>query len=184
MPAAIAEAPSTGIGKLLAENGFSVPTHQGNYRWKEDEVKQLFDDIIEAIARSDDSYFLGLMVFMQSSDGSSIVLDGQQRLATSLMILAAVRTWLSQFTEYKEDARQIQERFIGLKELGETVVQPRLHMNSANHARWIHRRLARGALQARKTPRFHTTRRRRPYEMKTWQASNSKSIIILATTPQ
>jgi hypothetical protein len=133
MPAAIAEAPSTGIGKLLTESAFNVPTHQGNYRWKEDEVKQLFDDIIEAIAGKDDSYFLGLMVFMQSSDALSVVLDGQQRLATSIMIMAAVRTWLSQFTEYKEDARQIQERFIGLTELGETQVQPRLHLNTANH---------------------------------------------------
>jgi hypothetical protein len=134
MPAAIAEAPSTGIGKLLAENGFAVPTHQGNYRWKEDEVKQLFDDILEAIDRGDDSYFLGLTVFMPQTDELSIVLDGQQRLATSIMILAAVRTWLSQFTEYKEDARQIQERFIGLKELGETELKPRLHLNTANHA--------------------------------------------------
>jgi hypothetical protein len=74
------------------------------------------------------------MVFMQASDTTSIVLDGQQRLATSIMILAAVRTWLSQFTEYKEAARQIQERFIGLAELGETQVQPRLHLNTANHA--------------------------------------------------
>lgn len=134
MAAAIAEAPATVIGKLLTEAGFSVPTHQGNYRWKEDEVRQLFDDIMEAIDRpDDDDYFLGLMVFMQSENGELIVLDGQQRLATSIMILSAVRNWLQQYSEYKTYALQIQERYIGKAELGETEVRPRLRLNIANN---------------------------------------------------
>jgi len=133
MAAAIAEAPATGIGKLLTDGVFSVPSHQGNYRWNEDEVKQLFDDILEAMKREGEQYFLGLMVFMNSDTGEWVVLDGQQRLATTIMILAAVRTWLQQYSEYRETARQIQERYIGTNELGETTTQPRLHLNVANN---------------------------------------------------
>ncbi len=133
MAGAIAEAPIKGIGRTLTESGFVVPTHQGNYRWKEDEVKQLFDDVIEAMQRMDDAYFLGLMVFMKSEGEELVVLDGQQRLTTSIMILSAIRGWLNQYTEYKEDARHITEHFIGRKELGESVIQPRLSLNIANH---------------------------------------------------
>jgi hypothetical protein len=42
----IAEAPPTGLGKLLTESGFTVPTHQGNYRWTLQHAKQLFDDVL------------------------------------------------------------------------------------------------------------------------------------------
>ena len=133
MAGAIAEATIKGIGRTLTESGFVVPTHQGNYRWKEDEVKQLFDDVVEAMQRMDDAYFLGLMVFMQSEGEELVVLDGQQRLTTSIMILSAIRAWLNQYTEYKEDARHISEHFIGRKELGESVIQPRLSLNIANH---------------------------------------------------
>lgn len=133
MSAGIAEAPAIGIGKLLTESGFSVPTHQGNFRWKEDEVKQLFDDITDAIKRGDHTYYLGLMVFMKSDSEDLIVLDGQQRLATSMMILSAIRGWYEQYTEYKESARQIEEYYIGKKDFGETEIQPRLKLNVANN---------------------------------------------------
>jgi hypothetical protein len=46
----VSEAPTTGLGKLLMENRFFVPTHQRDYRWDEDRVKKLFDDLTEASA--------------------------------------------------------------------------------------------------------------------------------------
>jgi hypothetical protein len=128
---AIAEAPIKGIGRTLSETGFIVPSHQGNYRWKEDEVKQLIDDIEDTIKQKDDAYFIGLMVFMEADD-ELVVLDGQQRLATTIMILSAIRAWLNQYSEYQDLARQLSENFIGRKELGGPL-QPRLSLNVANH---------------------------------------------------
>ena len=130
----IAEVPPTGLGKLLTEAGFSVPTHQGNYRWTLQQAKQLFDDVLGAIDRKDDAYFVGLMVLMQSTNQREwIVLDGQQRLTTTIMILAAIRNWLRGYTEYMEFARQLQDTYIGNKEFGETKINPRLCLNVANH---------------------------------------------------
>jgi hypothetical protein len=73
------------------------------------------------------------MVFMGSESGELIVLDGQQRLATGVIFISAVRSWLSQYSQHQKDGNQIQEWFIGRSELGETALQPRLIMNSANN---------------------------------------------------
>ncbi len=64
---------------------------------------------------------------------SLIVLDGQQRLASCIIFISAVRSWLSQYTPHQNDANKIQEAFIGRSELGEVALQPRLVMNSANN---------------------------------------------------
>jgi uncharacterized protein with ParB-like and HNH nuclease domain len=78
MTGEISEPIGTGLGKILRESRFSVPNHQRDYSWGEDEVRQLFDDASDAGQRGDSQYFLGLMVFMRSAGGELIVLDGQQ----------------------------------------------------------------------------------------------------------
>jgi hypothetical protein len=128
----ISEAPTVGIGKLLTESRFLVPNHQRDYSWSEDEVRQLFDDVETALEREDPIYFLGLMVFLYSTDSQFIVLDGQQRLATVIIVFSAIRRWLNQYSEHQSDADKIQERYIGHSELGEKELQPRLVLNAAN----------------------------------------------------
>src|SRR5215470_16016505 len=100
----ITEAPAAGIGKLLMDNRFSVPNHQRDYSWTEEEVKQLFDDIEAALERESAVYFLGLMVFLNDPGGPLIVLDGQQRLATAVIIFSAIRSWLIQVSDFQDDA--------------------------------------------------------------------------------
>lgn len=137
MVSGIAEAPPAGLGKLLIENRFCVPIHQRDYSWNEDEVKQFFDDIDSAIAENEESYFVGLMVFMQPDETAKseelIVLDGQQRLATAIIFISAVRSWLAQYSPHQKDANQMQDWFIGRSELGETEPLARLILNSANN---------------------------------------------------
>ena len=132
MTGGISEAPAAGIGKLLMDNLFLVPSHQRDYEWPEAQVAQLFDDVENALSRPDPFYFLGLMVFLSSESGDLVVLDGQQRLATAVLIFSAIRNWLQQYSEYRDDASKIQDWFIGRSELGEKSLQPRLTMNIAN----------------------------------------------------
>jgi hypothetical protein len=122
-----------GLGKLLRENKFSVPNHQRDYSWKEEHVRQLFSDIFDAAQRADPYYFIGLMVFLRGQDGGLIVLDGQQRLATAIIFLSAIRNWLRLYSEKQEDASRIQDWFIGSSELGERTPRPRIVMNAANN---------------------------------------------------
>lgn len=129
----ISETPAAGIGKLLMESRFIVPNHQRDYSWTEDEVRQLFEDIDSAIDNKNLVYFVGLMVFLASDSGELIVLDGQQRLATAVIIFSAIRSWLQQYDARQKDASQIQEWVIGRSELGEKQLQPRMTLNAANH---------------------------------------------------
>jgi hypothetical protein len=114
------------------ENHFFVPTHQRDYRWELEEVAQLFDDLDEAMNRGDSFYFIGLMVFMHAEDGRLRVLDGQQRLATAIIILSAVRAWFGSTEGGQATVSQIQNDFIGRPELGETRLRPRLTLNFNN----------------------------------------------------
>ena len=76
---------------------FQVPIFQCRYDWKEKECKQLWDDVLRVGANEDiPSYFLGSIVSMQhgiyhaSGVTQLLLIDGQQRLATLSLLLAAL----------------------------------------------------------------------------------------------
>lgn len=126
----ISEAPTTGLGRLITENRFFVPTHQRDYRWDRDRVERFFDDLTEAMDRGDSFYFIGLMVFMGPENGCLRVLDGQQRLATTLIIYAAIRGWFALSND--PEASKLQYDFIGRSDYGEAASQPKLSLNLNN----------------------------------------------------
>lgn len=132
----LSEAPATSLGRLLMENRFFVPTHQRDYRWDQDRVRKLFDDLVEAMDRGDRFYFVGLMVFMQSTDGRLRVLDGQQRLATTVIIFSAIRAWFAVADGSSSTASNIQSDFIGRPEYGVTETVPKLTLNLNNDERF------------------------------------------------
>jgi hypothetical protein len=132
---AIAEAPTTGLGRLITDNRFFVPTHQRDYKWDRDRVQAYFDDLFDALDRGDKFYFVGLMVFMRTDDGRLRVLDGQQRLATTVILFSALRAWYGS-TDPQGDATRIQYDFIGRAEYGEPKAEPKLSLNRNNDDRF------------------------------------------------
>src|SRR5579872_1776276 len=78
-----------GIGHALSEGSLFVPKNQRSYAWEESHVSDLFKDIATALARNDNEYFLGSVVVAQRSERQLEVVDGQQRLATTSVLLAA-----------------------------------------------------------------------------------------------
>ena len=133
MPTALSETPTVGLGQLIKESRFDVPAHQRDYAWTESEINKFFDDVESAMERQDDLYFLGLMVFQVGERGILTVLDGQQRLATTVIVLSTIRNWLQQYTEYRSQAQRIEDWFIGFSELGEDNISARMTLNSANN---------------------------------------------------
>ena len=122
-----------GIGQLITQRKtLKVPKHQRDFAWSEEEVSQLFNDIIDALKRGDSDYFIGLLVLLGPQKNAWIILDGQQRLASTSMIYAAIRYWLSS-RGYDEDAKQIESEFLGARKLGGDIY-PRLTLNEANLA--------------------------------------------------
>lgn len=104
---------SKGIGQLLHEKRIRVPFYQRAYAWKKAEVKELYDDFRKAIDEGRDYYFLGSVVGCQSESKSNDVeiVDGQQRLATSLILLAAMRDQLVLLSE-EQLASKFEEYFL------------------------------------------------------------------------
>ena len=128
----LSDTPTVGLGRFIKESRFVVPSHQRDYSWTEEYVSEFLRDIEEAIAGNREIYFCGLMVFTTSSTATFKVLDGQQRLATTLMIFSAVRNWFAGFGEYNTWQHQVQE-YLGSRELGSEETEPRLSLTTANN---------------------------------------------------
>lgn len=79
------------IGKLLKAERMSVPVNQRSYKWDEIHIKNLLQDFDEAISNDDRDYFLGTIVLVQHDRGQPSIQDGQQRLATTSILLARIR---------------------------------------------------------------------------------------------
>lgn len=80
-----------GIGELLKRYRLVVPPHQRDYAWEDEQVSTLFEDLSFSIQQNESSYFLGTIVTVPVANGVLQVIDGQQRLATTTLALAAMR---------------------------------------------------------------------------------------------
>lgn len=79
-----------GTNKVL----FRIPVYQRNYDWSETNCNRLLDDVY-SIMDTGDKHFLGTIVFMAARSGGFslqeyIIIDGQQRLTTLMLILKAL----------------------------------------------------------------------------------------------
>lgn len=74
-------------GGLISGSTFEVPPYQREYSWREDEVKEFFDDIQRSL--DSNSYFLGLII-LTDEDGRKKIVDGQQRVVTLTLLAAAL----------------------------------------------------------------------------------------------
>lgn len=86
---------------LLSEAFYVVPRYQRPYSWDTANLDDFWDDVTSAEA---DSYFIGPMVFYRGGKQSKIeptceVVDGQQRLTSAFLMLAAIRDKLAEIDE-------------------------------------------------------------------------------------
>jgi uncharacterized protein with ParB-like and HNH nuclease domain len=127
----LADTPTVGLGQFIRESRFVVPTHQRDYSWT-DEVNDFLRDIEDAKKNTGDIYFCGLMVFTAASVTLLKVLDGQQRLATTLMIFSAIRNWLSKNPDFRDDATKISTQLLTRDDIG-SKPEPKLTLTPANN---------------------------------------------------
>lgn len=76
---------------------FVIPIYQRTYSWTEKECRQLWDDILRTGADNNiSSHFVGSIVYIEkglyqvSSQSPLLVIDGQQRLTTVTLLIAAL----------------------------------------------------------------------------------------------
>ena len=83
-------------GVLEIEGNFFVPDYQRGYRWGENEVKQLLDDIDENRQKNEqknehNNYYLQPIVLKEIGEKKYELIDGQQRLTTLYLILNCIK---------------------------------------------------------------------------------------------
>ncbi|HEY0919758.1 DUF262 domain-containing protein [Devosia sp.] len=126
--------PTIGLGQLIQERSFFVPRHQRDYSWTIDFVNHFLEDVERAQHDGNEEYFFGLMVFTQQTGSQRLnVIDGQQRLATTIMLLSAIRNWMAGYPTLSTPTHQIEERYIGFADLGSDVLQAKVILNTTNN---------------------------------------------------
>jgi len=112
---------------LLSRSGtqFMVPIYQRVYSWGEDECSRLWADVLHA-GRNErlDSHFTGSVVYVERDQGTrtstepDLLIDGQQRVTTIMLLLMALAERLEQQEEGKREPvegfspRKIRNRYL------------------------------------------------------------------------
>lgn len=99
------------IAHLLSDKLLEVPAFQRSYSWDEGNVADFLNDL-ETSRKKKAGYFLGTVVFANSVDGNrQQIVDGQQRLATTAILLVAIRDALRDFKKEKQ-AEHVDETYL------------------------------------------------------------------------
>lgn len=88
----------TKVSDVFSSNNlFSIPNYQRDYAWKAQNVSELWEDLEEAKALSEDKnnrnemgHFLGTIVLAKRDDGVYDIIDGQQRATTIYLLRYAL----------------------------------------------------------------------------------------------
>lgn len=90
---------------------FSIPVYQRNYDWKKSQCIRLFKDV-EKLVQNEDTHFLGTIVYIDGLNDAVfrefIVIDGQQRLTSTMLLLKALHTC----SDNEEIKQEILEEFL------------------------------------------------------------------------
>lgn len=87
------------LAKIFSSDfDYDIPSYQRPYSWTEDQTRELFNDLHDFYVdgSAEDQYFLGSIVLVKEDDKPhSEVIDGQQRLTTLTILLAALTSKLT-----------------------------------------------------------------------------------------
>lgn len=148
-----------GIGHVVSDNSLSVPRYQRSYAWEDRQVSELFQDIATAIGEKEKEYFLGSIVVMNEPPNRPEVVDGQQRLATTSILLCAIRDYFYKNGD-RARADDIENKYLVKRDLRTQERVPRLQLNEADHDFYQKRVLSRPDDKAREiAPQKNSHRR-------------------------
>jgi hypothetical protein len=118
-----------GIASVLKLHRIAVPPYQREYAWETENVDQLYDDLAFAKLEGRD-YFLGTIVTIpRESENILEIIDGQQRLTTTALLLAAIRDHLKADNAAPMVVESIENEFLSTIDRARGERVPRLTLN-------------------------------------------------------
>lgn len=166
-----------GLGQIIAATRHAVPIYQRSYAWKERHVEELLSDVASAIHTGDDEYFLGSIVLTNSATDQPDVVDGQQRLATTVIVISAIRDYLLA-NEQKTKADEIGRKYLATVDLRTEELEPRLRLNSIDNDFFIDRIVTEPINRKGIKPEFES--HRRIEKAATIAAAHIRSVAVAA----
>jgi hypothetical protein len=132
-----------GIGAVLVDRLLAVPIYQRSYKWTSDQIGEYWMDLRGAFSDTAPEYFLGTIVLTrQASPPRDSIIDGQQRLASTSIFLAAIRDeFLARGDKKRADI--VQHQFLSTSDLASASEIARLTLNSED-AHFFEERIVRG----------------------------------------
>lgn len=124
---------------------YDIPRYQREYTWNQRDWANLYDDITQ----NDAGYFLGSFIVVNGTVNSKMdtihyeVIDGQQRLTTLSLLLAALYTRIMEHKDsidddmMLDDIRPLRNRLILKSDKSITRVIPQVQNHNLEDYRWI-----------------------------------------------
>lgn len=119
-----------GLARVLKQHRLTIPAYQREYSWKSEEVRELFADLNKAKTDSE-NYFLGTIVAIPEAGApdSLAIVDGQQRLATTTLLITAIRNYLLTTGEGELVIEAVEKDFLSAIDLKREERVARLSLN-------------------------------------------------------
>jgi hypothetical protein len=120
------------LGHLLSDRLLKVPRFQRSYAWDPSNVEEFLEDL-QAARKNDNSYFMGTIVLADDAEDPSrqLIVDGQQRLTTTAILLTAIRDRLAALGR-KDLADSVDQKYLQRFELDQEERVTRLIPNPAD----------------------------------------------------
>jgi hypothetical protein len=94
---------------------FRIPDYQRPYSWKTEQARELLEDLLGFVEANPGeiadmpTYFLGSIVLIKAEAPEADVIDGQQRLTTLTLLLAAIRENISDEKQRSQITKRLYE---------------------------------------------------------------------------
>jgi len=135
------------LANALKTYELSMDSNQRSYAWEKENVTELFQDLQNAIDKNEPEYFLGSVVVTRSEGH---VVDGQQRLATTAILLAAMRDYCLENNETTR-AEDIERTYLFSRKFRTQEIVPRLSLSKRDQDFFRKRVLSRPGTPERDT---------------------------------
>lgn len=145
---------------------YNIPRYQREYTWGQREWANLYDDVFD----NDPGYFLGSIIVIQGEIDPKTnivdfeVIDGQQRLTTISLLLAALYARINEHPDaidedmQLDDVRPLRNRLVLKSNKGMTRVVPQVQNHNQDDYRWILKEHA-GLAVVMQRPKYHGVRK-------------------------
>jgi hypothetical protein len=96
-------------------NHLRVEDYQRTYAWQKEQIDEFLLDLSESSFTAE-SHFMGTLILQESENRTATVVDGQQRLTTVFITIAAMRDQLRKFSTSTIKAKNANERDVNVVE--------------------------------------------------------------------